>query len=188
MHIVIIYLGIFFGVFLEGEMIMLSSIIAAHHGYLNIWLVIGIGIIGTFSSDCFYFNLGRKKGKVLLNKSQKIKDKAHLVDRKLEKYPILIYLFYRFMYGFRSITPMVIGTSKTKTRTFLFYSSICIILWASLYTILGYMFGQFIKSELSYIEHIEKYIIGFLVLIAIVLILIFKVRKQKKLVPDVVNQ
>jgi membrane protein DedA with SNARE-associated domain len=70
MHIIIIYLSILFGIFLEGEMIMISSIIAAHHGYLNHWKVIAVGIVATYCSDCFYFSLGRKRGKVWLNKNQ----------------------------------------------------------------------------------------------------------------------
>ena len=36
MHLVVIYLGILFGIFLDGEMIMISSIIAAHQGYLHL--------------------------------------------------------------------------------------------------------------------------------------------------------
>ena len=50
MHLIFIYLGILFGILLEGEMIMLSAIIAAHHGYLKFWLVIVIGATGTYCS------------------------------------------------------------------------------------------------------------------------------------------
>jgi len=63
MHIILAYIGMFCGIFLEGEMVMISSVIAAHHGYLNFWLVIPIGIIGTYTSDCFYFFLGKKRGR-----------------------------------------------------------------------------------------------------------------------------
>jgi len=53
MHIILIYAGIFAGIFFEGEMVMISSVIAAHHGYLKLWIVITIGLVGTFSSDSF---------------------------------------------------------------------------------------------------------------------------------------
>ncbi len=180
MHIIFVYIGILFGIFIEGEMIMISSVIVAHHGYLNLWLVTAIGIAGTYSSDCFYFFLGRKKGKSWLNKNQKIRDKASIIDKKLEKYPILIFIIYRFLYGFRTIAPLVIGASKTKTSKFLFYSGASTILWAITYCTIGYMFGELIKSQLGYIQHIEKYIIGFLLLIAIVLIARNRVKKHKK--------
>jgi len=161
-------------------MVMISSMIAAHHGYLNFWIVIVIGMVAIYCADCFYFTLGRKKGKKWLNKNPKLKDKAAIIDRKLEKYPILIFIIYRFTFGLRSITPLVIGTSKTKTSTFLLYSAISITLWVTLYASIGYVFGAFIKSKLGYIEHIEKYIIGFLILSGIVFILLLRLRKQKK--------
>lgn len=179
MHLIFIYLGILFGILLEGEMILLSAIIAAHHGYLKFWLVIVIGVAGTYCSDSLYFFLGRKKGKAWLDKNQKIKNKVSVINKKLENYPILVFVFYRFFYGFRAITPLVIGTSKTSTVTFLFYSGISTIIWVIFYSSIGYIFGEFIKSELGHIEHIEKYIIGFLVLISITSIIIFRIKKQK---------
>lgn len=171
MHLFLIYIGILFGVFLEGEMIMISSIIAAHHGYLNIWLVVFIGILGTYVSDFFYFNLGRKKGAIWIQKNQKIRKKAAVVDRKLNQYPVLIFIIYRFMYGLRTLAPLVIGAGKTKTRTFLFYSGLSTLLWATLYGTIGYTFGALIQSQLSHIEHAEKYMIGILVFIAILILL-----------------
>ncbi len=181
MHIIFIYIGILLGIFFEGEMIMISSIIAAHHGYLNLWLVVAIGVLGTYSSDMFYFNLGRRKGKNWLNKNQKIKDKVTIIDKKLEKYPILIFIIYRFLYGFRTIAPLAIGASKTKSRTFLFFSGVSTIIWATTYCTIGYMFGELIKSKLGHIEHIEKYIIGCIALIGIVLIVRNRIKKQKKI-------
>lgn len=180
MHILFIYLGVLFGIFLEGEMVMLSSVIAAHHGYLNFWIVLSLGIVGTYSSDCFYFFLGRKKGKGWLVKNHKIGHKISIIDNKLEKYSVHIFIFYRFIYGFRSVTPVVIGASRTKTGKFLVYSAISIILWATVYSSIGYLFGEIIKSKLSYIEHIEKYIIGVFVLTGLVIIITFQIRKQKK--------
>lgn len=180
MHVIFIYIGIFFGILFEGEMVMISSVIAAHHGYLSFWLVILVGMTGIYCSDCLYFWIGRRKGKEWLNKNQKLKDKASVIHRKLEKYHILIFLIYRFTYGLRTITPLVIGTSKTKTSTFLIYSGLSITIWATVYASIGYLFGAFIKSELSYIEHIEKYIIGGLILSGIIFILILRLIKRRK--------
>jgi membrane protein DedA with SNARE-associated domain len=138
MHIVFIYTGILIGIFLEGEMIMISSVIAAHHGYLNLWLVIILGIAGTYCSDCFYFFLGRKKGKEWLNKHQKFKNKVAIIDKKLQKSPVIIYIGYRFLYGFRTIAPLVIGASKTKTNIFILFSAVSTLIWASVYCSIGY--------------------------------------------------
>ena len=148
MHIIFIYIGVLLGVFIEGEMIMMSSVIAAHHGYLNLWFVVLLGLTGTYSSDLFYFFLGRRKGKDWLYKSQKIRHKASIIDKKLEEYPIFIFITYRFLYGFRTIVPLVIGASNTKTRIFLLYSGLSTSIWALTYCTVGYLFGELIKSKL----------------------------------------
>jgi membrane protein DedA with SNARE-associated domain len=36
MHVILIYIGIFCGIFYEGEMVIITSVIAAHHGHLNL--------------------------------------------------------------------------------------------------------------------------------------------------------
>ncbi len=164
---------------MEGEMIMISSVIAAHHNYLNLWIVVAIGLIGTYCSDLFYFNLGRTKGKAWLEKKPSWQRKAEIIDSKLKKYPILIFLIYRFMYGFRTITPFVIGTSMTKTAKFYFYSAASTILWAVTYCSIGYTFGSIIKSKLSHIEHLEKYIIGATAIIGLIFIVGRKLRKKR---------
>jgi membrane protein DedA with SNARE-associated domain len=172
-------MGIFCGIFMEGEMVMISSVIAAHHGHLNLWIVMAIGIAGTYCSDGFYFFLGRKKGKAWVYKNRKFKDKAGIIDRKLEKYPILIFLVYRFMYGFRTVTPLIIGVSKTRTGTFLTLSAISTLIWAAVYGLMGYAFGEVIKSKLKHIENVEEYIIGGLLLVAIIVFIIGRQRKKK---------
>ena len=61
MHYIITYILLFFGIFFEGELILLSAVIAAHQGLLNIWVVIFVAVIATITSDVFYFNLGKHK-------------------------------------------------------------------------------------------------------------------------------
>ena len=180
MHIILVYIGVLLGMFVEGEMIMISAVIAAHHGYLNLWMVIILGVLGTYGSDLFYFSLGRKKGRGWLKKNKKIEGKLSVVDEKIKKYPVLIFLIYRFLYGFRTIIPMVIGASKTRTPKFLIYSGVSTVIWATVYCTLGYLMGAFIKSQLGHIEHIEKYIIGILVLAGLLIVTLKSLKKDKE--------
>ena len=43
---------------------------------------------------------------------------------------------------------------------------------------IGYLFGEIIKTKLNLIEHIEKYIIGALILLGLVISLVSKLRKK----------
>ena len=178
MHYILIYAGIFVGIVLEGEMIMLSSVIAAHRGFLNLWIVMIIGFTGTLCSDWFYFFLGRKKGKNWLLNKPKLKGKVEKVTQKIQKYPAIVILSYRFVYGFRTFTPVIIGTSEIKTVTFLSYSLASTLLWCLLYGTLGYLSGEIIKTRLAHIENIELLIIGVLLLAGILIYLSNRMRKR----------
>lgn len=61
-------------------MIMLSSQIAAHHELLYIWILVLIGITGTYLRNTLYFFLGRRKREVWLNKNEKLKSKKQFID------------------------------------------------------------------------------------------------------------
>ena len=180
MHIILVYLGILLGIFFEGEMTMLSSVVAAHNGYLNLWVVVTLGFIGTFASDCFFFYLGRKRGTAWLAKRPKYEKKANNIFQNLAKTPFLVFISYRFLYGFRSVAPVVIGTSKITTKKFLTFSIISILIWDLTYTILGYFLSNVIMNVLNHIQHIEKYIIGGLALVAVLLVIFRFLKKHDK--------
>lgn len=178
MHILYIYIGVFIGVLLEGELVMLSSVIAAHHHYLNIWVVLAMGISATLCQDVLYFNLGRYQGQKWLKRKPAWQKKIEVVDKRIKKYPVLIFVTYRFAWGFRAVTPFVIGTAHIRPSTFYMFSVGTTLLWAAVYGSLGYMFGELIQSKLSHIEHMEKYVIGILAFLAIIVILIRRLIKK----------
>jgi membrane protein DedA with SNARE-associated domain len=174
MHIILIYIGILAGTFFEGEMVMLSSVIAAHHGHLNLWIVLFIGLCGTLAADWTYFFLGRRRGKNWLMKKEKWKNKSQRISGTISRYPILVIIIYRFLYGFRAITPIIIGSGDIKTPVFLTYSFVSTLLWCATYGAMGYLFGAIIKNELSHIENVEFYFIGGLVLLGVIIYVIKK--------------
>ena len=175
MHLIIVYILFFIGIFLEGEFILLSAVIAAHQGILNIWLVISIAIFATISSDMVYFNLGKHKAEKWLAKS-KFASKFEMVNQKLRNHRTKMLLSYRFLYGMRMITPFVLGTQKLEFAKFLKYSIISTVIWCIILVGLGYAFGEFIINSLKHIEKIEYYFIGCLIVFAIVLILINRLK------------
>jgi len=179
MHLVLLYLAVVAGLFFEGEVVMISAIIAAHNGYLNLCVVLLLGILTTLSADFFYFYLGRKHGRVWIEKTNHFKDKIDKIHRWLERYPIGILLIYRFLYGLRTITPLVIGAGKIKTKTFVLYSTIGTFLWLLVFGFIGYLFGEVAERFLGHIEHIEKYLIAAILLLGLGIFIWSKVRENK---------
>ncbi len=86
MHYILIYAGILVGIVLEGEMIMLSSVIAAHRGFLNLWMAMGIGFAGT---------LGYMSGEIIKNRLAHIENIELLIIGVLLLAGILIYFANR---------------------------------------------------------------------------------------------
>lgn len=148
-------------------MVYISAIIAVSHGYLSIYLVITIAIIATICSDLVYFNLGKNRANKLMN-NPKWKTKIEAVNDRLTKHRQLFLVSYRFLYGLRIATPLVLGTQNINTLTFLKYSIISTLIWATLFTFLGLAFGELILTYLNHIKQIEFYIIGGLLFSAIV--------------------
>lgn len=184
MHLVIIYITIFAGIILEGEMVMLSSVIAAHKGNLNLWIVMFIGFSGTLASDWGYFFLGRYRGTRWLRKRPKMQQKAAVIHQRIHKNLMPVLLSYRFLYGLRAITPFVLGTSEIKTRKFLIYSTGATLVWCLFYGILGYSLGEFLRIWLGHVEKVEFYVMGLLILIAVIIYLVRRIRKNREGVPD----
>jgi len=158
MQMLLIYLGILAGVCLEGEIVIIGSAFAAHEGYLNIFLVVMLGIIATITTDWFYFFLGRLKGRKVLEKRPKLRKHSNKINYYVEKYPTLILLSYRFLYGFRIITPLLIGMSRIRFAKFAVFSIFMTTVWVTLMSFVGYFFGNLFNGNMKEFKHIELYV------------------------------
>ena len=178
------YWTLLIGTFFEGETILLLGGVGAQLGYLDLQWVILIAFIGSFSGDQFYFHLGRWKGQELLAKSPKWQAKANRVYCYLEKYHDLIMLGFRFVYGIRIMTPVVLALNpKIKTSRFVVFNAIGALLWSIAVAGGGYLFGKAIKIILDNIKHYEM--AGLIVIgVIIICVLLFRRYWKKRHKPD----
>jgi membrane protein DedA with SNARE-associated domain len=186
MHLIIRYLAVYFGIFVEGETVMIASSFAAHRGYMDIFTVVFTGFIGTQTSDWFYFFVGRKRGKLFLNKRPRLKNRSNKINRWLHRYPVLVMLAYRFLYGFRMITPLILGMSRIKTRRFALYSVLTTVIWAIVFGTAGYYFGALFESRMKRLEKYELIAVIGIFMIGFIVFLIRRLSKKSEIeIPDV---
>lgn len=159
-----LYSVVFLGCFFEGETSLTTSAFAAHRGYLEIIAVMFIALTATQSWDWLWFTIGRKKGKQFVESKPKLLRKIMKIDTLLRKNPTPVLLGYRFLFGFRTAVPLVIGMSSITKRKFLTFSLINTILWDIAFSSLGFFFGAFLKANWKRIEDYEFEIMGCLVL------------------------
>jgi membrane protein DedA with SNARE-associated domain len=158
-QLILPYLALCGGILLEGESFLLAAAISAHYGIMNIYLIILLTIICTQASDWFWFFTGRKKGSALIQKRPAIQKRIEFFYSFIDKYPYQVMFFYRFVYGFRSVMPLILGTSRVKARHFLIFGLSSTIVWSSTFAFLGFYFGSFIQSHIQLLKKYQYYII-----------------------------
>jgi membrane protein DedA with SNARE-associated domain len=71
--------------------------------------------------------------------------------RLLERYPTGFILAFRFLVGLRTISPIVIGTTRIATGKFIILNAVAALVWGQLFTALGYLFGHGIQQTLGHL-------------------------------------
>ena len=134
--------AVFLGAMLEGETAVLAGGLLSHQGLLH-WQLAFVGAAaGSFLSDQFFFAAGRRYRDSPTVQRWTQKRAFAKALRLLERYPTSLIFGFRFLYGFRTVSPIAIGTSQVPASTFLVINAIAATVWASLFTALGYWFGE----------------------------------------------
>lgn len=154
------YLALVIGTFLEGETILVLGGIAAKLDYLKLPWVIASAFVGSVAGDQLFFFLGRRQGPGFLKKHPNWRPRVAKVRRMLERHRIPIIIGFRFLYGFRTVTPFALGMSRIPTFQFVALNLIGAAAWSSVFAVLGYAFGQGLELILGDIHHYEKEVLA----------------------------
>lgn len=153
------YPALIIGLLLEGETVLVLAAFMAHRGYLDLPLVISIGFIVTFSSDQFFFWVGRTKGNQFLENRPAWKPNVEKAKSLLGRNTNLLFIGFRFMYGLRTVMPFVFGMSKYDPKQFAFLNFIGAFLWALIFGMAGYLFGHAMEIIVSDISKYEAWVV-----------------------------
>ena len=149
------YIAVFIGTFLEGETILALAGLAAEHGYLSYWAVVGVAIVGAFLGDQACFFIGRRYGVRLLARFPKLAAKAPRVQRVLRRWDAPAIILLRFAYGLRLAGPIVIGTCGISPWRIALFNFLGTLLWAPLVAGIGYVAGYALHEWLGKLQHAQ---------------------------------
>ncbi|OWV74616.1 hypothetical protein ATY76_27085 [Rhizobium sp. R339] len=144
-------LAIFLGAAFEGETAAFLGGVVAHRDLLTYWSASLAATAGSFAGDQFWFFAGRYAARWPLVRRLMEKPALARATRLLEKYPTGFILAFRFLVGLRTISPVVIGTTRISTGKFVFLNALAALLWGQLFTALGYLFGHGIQQTLGHL-------------------------------------
>lgn len=148
------YLIVFLGAMVEGESIILPAGGLAHEGFLYLPKVILVAFLGTLIADQSLYYLGRRYGKALLEKKPQWQTRAERGFRLLKQYDNIYILSFRFIYGIRIISPLIIGASGVSPKRFTVLNFIAAIIWSVLSCLAGYYLAFLILDNVHYLSKI----------------------------------
>lgn len=152
------YPGLVVGLLLEGETVLVLAAFMAHRGYLSLPLVIITGLIVAFGCDQFFFWTGRLKGTAFLKRRPAWQPRVEKARSLLSRHTVPLFLGVRFMYGLRTVLPLVIGMSDFRPRQFATLNFIGSFIWVLVFTMSGYLFGQFMELLIGDLHAYEHWI------------------------------
>ena len=158
------YIAVLIGTFFEGETILLIAGFFAHLGYLKLSYVIAAAFAGSLAGDQLFFYAGRIKGIELVNKRPVLRSKAERIFKLMHRHQTVLILGFRFLYGFRTITPVVLGASGISPVRFLILNICGALLWAVIIGVSGYYFGKALELLIGNIKQYEFWVITALLL------------------------
>ena len=101
------YAAVVLGTFVEGEGTLLLGVFAARQDLLSLPGVLIAAFCGALAGDTGFFLLGRLHRTKMISRLPKWHERVSRVLNMLRRHETLVILAYRFLYGFRAVTPYV---------------------------------------------------------------------------------
>src|SRR5947199_1062792 len=144
--------GAFIGLVAPGEFTVLLGGVIAGQGTINIFVLIGIVWLCTFSGDTVSFFLGRRLGRKFLERhGPKVRitpERLGQVDEHFRRRGGATVLVGRFIGFVRPLAPFIAGTSGMRYRRFIPYSIVGTGIWGPGLCVIGYVsYRSFSKAS-----------------------------------------
>ena len=149
----------------EGEMVSVLSGIGSRAGHLPWPWVIFVSWLGTFSATQAWFFAGRYAGEQILQRKPHLGPKRERATQMIDKWGIAVFIFYRYLYGLRTVTPFAIGMTGIAPIKFVVIDGLCWFLWLGTLASLGYAFGDIALGYLDVIVQYQQWFLGLLLLL-----------------------
>ncbi len=166
------YYAIVVGTFFEGELIMLAAGVAAGAGMLSLPGVIAAGMLGIFASDTLCFLLGRYAGGHLKRWFPGIYSRLGRVFGLIERHDEKLIVFFQFLPGLCTVTPVAFGLSKISTVRFMALDFLGNAFWTLIFSLGGYAFGSAFERIVRDARDWEWLVVGGVVVVGLVIWLV----------------
>lgn len=154
------YAAVAVGVLFEGEAVVIVAGAMAHRGLLSLPGVTIAAFAGSLLGDQLWFHLGGRYGKGFIARRPAWRERAARAEVLLTRFGTLFVLAFRFVYGFRTITPIFLGATGYPVRRFTVLNAISAALWASAFSMAGYGVGATLMTLLGRASRVEEIVLA----------------------------
>jgi membrane protein DedA with SNARE-associated domain len=141
------YWAVFLGAIVEGEVVILTASALAAYEYLSIYYVFLISFLTTVIADQGLFWLGHRMGTEWITKKfkrvAKVRDEVFNLLRKMD---ILFIFSFRFIYGIRMASPLIIGSARVNPYRFALFNTLSGLAWAFITCFIGYVVADMVMD------------------------------------------
>jgi membrane protein DedA with SNARE-associated domain len=150
-------IGIFLGAGFEGQTALIVGGILARQHILHLWLVLLSATAGSGLVDHMLFVAGRRfKSHPWVVRATEQQAFAKALSF-IEKYPVGYILAFRFIFGLRIASPIALGVSKIPTWRFTLLNILGAIIWATAFTLAGFIFGEAVHNLVGHGHHAGRW-------------------------------
>ncbi|MBZ9677123.1 DedA family protein [Mesorhizobium sp. ES1-1] len=134
-------LAVFLGCVAEGESAAILGGFFAHQHIFVLWQAIVAAALGAFIGDTLFFLLGRSFADNRQVDKFRRRPGFGRAYRLLNTHPDIFVLSNRYIYGMRLVGGIAAGLSTIPTWRFVILNAISSVVWAVLFSAIGYIFG-----------------------------------------------
>ena len=154
--------------------------VAASQGELGLKRVMFAIAFGGWAATTLLYVLGWWRGRWVRRRWPGVGRYVKRALRAVRRRPWRSAMAVRFAFGARLLLPLACGAAHLSLVTYLVGTAISSIVWAVLFTMIGYAFGQAAITVLHRVEHYDQYVVAVLVGLAIVAWLVIRDRRRKR--------
>jgi len=182
------YIGIFIMMFLESsffpfpsEVVMIPAGYLASQGEMNLYVAIGVGILGSLTGALFNYFLASKFGRAFLLKYGKYlflkEDSLEKLENFFEKHGHISTFTGRLIPGIRQYISLPAGLANMDKLLFSIYTALGAGIWVILLALLGYFLGN---NQALIKEYLHQITIATVAIIVIILAIYFWIKREKQ--------
>jgi membrane protein DedA with SNARE-associated domain len=144
--IVLLECQAFLGFFMPGESMVMVAGFLAGQDVLDVRVLIAVVAVAAILGDSIGYEFGRRLGRDWLRRhGEKFWLRPERLDRMdafFTGYGGWSVLFAHFLHVGRALMPFFAGAARLPYLRFVSFNAIGCILWATIYSLIGYLFGQ----------------------------------------------